>query len=139
MVPWTLAPVQAGTGAVTPPTIADMRDPKIMDDAVTALKLPDKGSGAVIGPLVSYGNHPETTSDVNSALSSDYVDAIRNGMENGLFKSDGTKVADGLGGISLFIQGSVGGMMSTLDANPMTLDGTVPPARSFAKAQAACD
>src|SRR5207248_11173588 len=89
-----------------------------------------------IGTFVSWGNHPETLSDVNNAISSDFVWALRDGMENGLTLADGTVVAAPAGGISLFMNGAVGGMMSPLHAHPTALDGSLPTDRTFAKAKA---
>lgn len=130
---------QARLGEKTRQVIKDTRDPFISDDTVTALKFVEVGSGVVIGTLVSWGNHPETLADSNNSLSADFVSAVRDGLERGVFKRDGSMVAAGVGGTCVYFSGAVGGMMTSLGAKPQSVDGDVPADRTFAKTKAVGD
>jgi len=130
---------QAKLGEKTRQVIGDTRDPFVSDDTVTVLEFSETKSGDVIGTLVSWGNHPETLADTNNALSADFVWAVREGVEKGVFKKDGTLVSAGVGGTCVYFNGSVGGMMTSLGAHPTSVDGDQPPARSFAKTKAVGD
>lgn len=127
---------QGHLGELTRSVMEDDRDPVIIDDAVTVMKFVDAVSNEVMGSLVQWGNHPETLADTNSLISADYPYQLREGIEKGLTLPDGTKVADGIGGTTLFFNGPLGGMMTTLRAHPKSLDGTEPAPRSFDKAKA---
>lgn len=130
---------QVKLGEKTRQVISDTRDPFVSDDTVTALRFTEAKSGVVIGSLVGWGNHPETLSDVNNALSADFVWAVREGVENGVFTKDGTLVAKGLGGTCVYFSGAVGGMMTSLHAHPTSVDGDVPADRTYAKTKAVGD
>jgi hypothetical protein len=130
---------QAKLGEKTRQIIGDTRDPFISDDTVSVLKFTEARGGAVIGTLVSYGNHPETLADVNNSLSADYVWALREGVENGVFKKDGSLVKAGVGGTCVFFAGALGGMMTSLGAKPISVDGDEPPPRTYAKTKAVGD
>ncbi len=134
--PAKLTAAQGHLGSRTREVISDTRDPFVHDDAVTVLEFTEAQSGDVIGTLVSWGNHPETVADVNNALTADFAWALREGMENGVFKADGSLVAQGRGGTCVFLQGAVGGMQTSLHADPLSVDGVHPRARSFEKARA---
>ncbi len=137
--PATLAATQVKLGAKTSDVISDTRDPWISDDAVTVLKLSEKAGGDAIGTLVSWGNHPETVGGVNNQLTADFIWAVREGMENGVFKSDGSLVTKGAGGTCVFVNGAVGGMMTSLHAKPTSVDGDQPRDDSFKKTKAVGD
>ncbi len=127
---------QAHLGATTAELISDTRDPFVVDDAVTALEFTEAKTGDVIGTLVSFGNHPETVGGANNLLTSDFAWALREGMERGLTTRSGEQVAAGLGGTCVFVNGAVGGMMTSLHAHPTSLDGDKPADETFAKAKA---
>jgi hypothetical protein len=127
---------QGHLGDLVNSVVEDGRDPVIIDDAVTTMKFVDASTNEVFGSLVSWANHPETLADTNALITADYTYYLRAGIEKGLFLPDTSKVADGLGGTTIFFNGALGGMMSPLGAHPKSLDGTEPPSRSFAKAQA---
>lgn len=130
---------QVRLGAKTRQVIKDTRDPFISDDTVTALRFEEASGGVVIGTLVAWGNHPETLADTNNAISSDFVWAVREGVERGVFKADGSLVAAGVGGTCVYFSGAVGGMMTSLGAKPTSVDGDVPADRTFAKTKAVGD
>ncbi len=134
--PAKLFSAQVQLGDKTPQVLSDSRDPFISDDTVTVLKFTEARSGDVIGTLVSWGNHPETLDDTNNGISSDFVWALREAVERGVFKRDGTQVAAGVGGVCAFFSGSVGGLMTSLHARPTSVDGDVPADGTVAKTRA---
>lgn len=134
--PARLYAAQVKLGATTRELISDTRSPFVSDDAVTVLEFVEKKSGDPLGTLVSWGNHPETVGGRNNSLSSDFAFALREGMEHGVSQSDGSLLAPGAGGTCVFVNGAVGGMMTSLYARTTAPDGTVPRDESFAKAKA---
>lgn len=113
--------------------VDDHRDPRIVDEMMGVAWLQAE-SGETIATLVHYGNHPEALADENTAITSDFVHYVREGMENGVDWESGAIA--GKGGVSIFIQGSVGGMMTPLGVTTRDLDGNEFSGRDFAKAQA---
>lgn len=134
--PARLFVAQARLGPVSNEVLVDHRDPFITDDTVTVLKLTEASSGLPIGTVVSWGDHPETLSDTNNLASADFAWALRESMENGVKTSSGQLLAMGAGGTSVFVNGAVGGMMSSLHANPTSVDGQPTAPRSYAKTRA---
>ncbi len=130
---------QPRLGAKTRQVISDTRDPFISDDTVTVLQFVEAQGGTVIGSLVAWANHPETLAGENNSISSDFVWALREGVEKGVFKKDGSLVAAGIGGTCVYFSGAVGGMMTSLHAHPTSVDGDVPADRTFAKTKAVGD
>jgi hypothetical protein len=130
---------QVSLGDKTRQVLSDSRDPWISDDAITVLKFTEARGGDVIGTLVEWGNHPEVLAESNNAISSDFVWAVREGVEKGVFKKDGSMVARGVGGTCVYFSGSVGGLMTPLGTKPTSVDGDVPPDKSFAKTKAVGD
>lgn len=126
-------------GARTRETLRDSRDPQVIDDTVNVLKFTEKASGDVIGTLVNWGNHPEVLSDVNNRASSDFSWGIREAMEKGVFNEAGQLLTPGAGGTCVFLQGKVGGLMTPLGVNTVSVDGTMPRQRSYAKTRAVGD
>jgi hypothetical protein len=138
LVPATLKVTSADTSAYvadkgTQNLVDDHRDPRIVDEMMGVAWLQDQ-RGQTIATLVHFGNHPETLADENTAITSDFVHYVRDGMENGVEWESGT--IPGKGGVSIFIQGSVGGMMTPLGVTCRDLDGNEFSASDFAKAQA---
>jgi hypothetical protein len=130
---------QGHVGARTREVLRDSRDPQVIDDTVNVLRFTEKAGGDVIGTVVNWGNHPETLSDVNNQASADFVWALREAMEKGVYNSQGQLLAQGAGGTCVFLQGKVGGLMTPLGVDTVSVDGTVPKQRSFAKTKAVGD
>ncbi len=114
--------------------IRDSRDPVIIDETLSALRLVD-GSDETIATLVNFASHPETLANDNLYLTSDYVHALRRVVEKGSqwFESPGKP---GFGGVCVFLNGAVGGMMTTLGVEVTTPDGLSFQSASFEKADA---
>lgn len=98
--------------------LVDTRMPQVFDNNVRYLRFISTASSETLGTLVTWANHPEVLWNKNTAITSDFVHALREGIEQGL-RYDGVPVTDGLGGTAVFINGAVGGLMTTLDDTPV--------------------
>jgi hypothetical protein len=92
------------------------------------------GSDNTIGTMVNWANHPETVADENVLFTSDYVHALRESVSHGVTWDGESK--PGVGGITMFMNGTVGGMMTSLGVNVDTPDGETGGSASFEKADA---
>jgi len=92
--------------------VEDSRPPIIMDHAIRVMHVLAKDDRSTLGTLINWANHPETTWNKNLQITSDFPHYIREGMENGVVVHD-TLVQEGLGGICIFANGSIGGLMTT--------------------------
>lgn len=92
--------------------VIDTRKPKVFDNAIKIMQAIDSQSDTTLGTLVVWGNHPETTWDKNLLITSDFVHYWREGLEKGVFKGDSLAMK-GLGGTTVFINGAIGGLMTT--------------------------
>ena len=118
--------------------VGDTRDPQVMNPALTTLQFIQPESGKTLGSLLAWADHPETTWDKNLLLTSDFPHYFREGVENGLTHVDSMMV-EGIGGISVFVNGSIGGLMTThpsMDVkDPFTGEVFTQPSFEKAKAQ----
>lgn len=89
----------------------DGRDPQIFEDTLTAVHVVAKDSGATVATLVNWGNHPESLDSRNNFISSDYPHALRKAIEGGLTATSRYGAHEGLGGVAIYQQGLVGGIM----------------------------
>ena len=103
-----------------PNYVRDSRDPKVIDDQVSAAWFAD-GEGQTIATIAHLSNHPEAMADENTLLSSDFPHRLREGVEQGVDWGEGLR--PGLGGTTVFINGAVGGMMTPLGITVNTPDG----------------
>jgi hypothetical protein len=112
--------------------IRDTRDPVIVDPRVgTARFVADDGT--TVATLVHWANHPETVADENLLVTSDFAHALRQTVESGSIWGD-TEATPGIGGVALFLNGTVGGMMTSLGAAVVDPLGTTWADASFEKA-----
>ncbi|MGE0785938.1 MAG: hypothetical protein AB7S26_09640 [Sandaracinaceae bacterium] len=102
--------------------VGDSRDPQVIDDEVRILRLMEAGDGPTIATLVNLASHPEYAGSRNTALSSDYPNWLRLGIENGVEGPDGPLA--GVGGIAVFINGALGAQIGPGRVQPQTWDGT---------------
>ena len=123
------------TGAA--PLVGDTRDPQVLDPGLRLLQAIDQETGTTLGTLIAWANHPETVWNENLQLSSDFPHYLREGVERGLYRGD-SLVQPGLGGIALYVNGAIGGLMTTHPdlavADPWRDTSYLAP--SFAKAEA---
>ena len=138
LVPATLSVAEADISTYseekgTRNVVYDHRDPKIIDRFIRTAWLKDE-AGATIATVVNFGNHPEALSSANTLVSSDYVDATRRGIEDGIAYPDGTIA--GVGGVCVYISGALGGMMSPLRIEVTDGTGQTYSEASFEKSDA---
>ena len=91
--------------------IHDLRDPKIIDTELGVAHFTNP-SGDTIATMVSFGNHPEVLTGSSLGITSDFTDATRRGVENGISYPD--QEIPGVGGVCVYVSSTVGGMMSPL-------------------------
>ncbi|MBI5478821.1 MAG: hypothetical protein HY906_08200 [Deltaproteobacteria bacterium] len=128
--------VEDAGGDLTP-YVDDSRAPTVINPRLTVLDFAAAGGGARIATLVNWSNHPEALGGDNTAITSDFPHYLRTGMEEG-FTRQGTTYA-GTGAPVIYVNGAVGGLMTTLHTRPIADDGTPVPAaqqESFAAAAA---
>lgn len=112
--------------------LRDSRDPWIVDPTVSVLALHGEGPEP-IATVIGYGCHPETLSSRNTLYTADFVHGLRRTVEQGSRwrRAPGRQ---GVGGMALFVNGAVGGMMTTLGVTVTNPDGDTFSAASFDKA-----
>ena len=87
----------------------DLRDPMVYNHRVVTLLATDAQSGATLGTLVNFANHPEVLGGSNNMLSSDYPHYVRVAMEKRY------------GGTCVFASGTTGGQIGTLHGTRVPL------------------
>ena len=98
------------TGAI--PLVKDTRKPEVFDSGLRLIKAIDKENGHTLGSLIAWADHAETLWSQNLLLTSDFPHYVREGVEKGVFKGD-SLVKAGIGGIAVYVNGAVGGLMTT--------------------------
>jgi hypothetical protein len=96
--------------------IDDSRQPIVRDMKIRCVRFIKHGSDGslptdTIATLVNWGNHPETLGGDNPLLTSDFSGYWRDGVERGVPEPNGEL---GIGGMCLYFQGMVGGLMTQL-------------------------
>ncbi len=99
---------------VTPPAglVTDTRLPEVYDPDIRLLHFTRPRDGTTVGTLVAWANHPETPWAKNHLLTADFPGVIRDALEYGI-RYEGAVRQPGLGGIHLYVNGAVGGLMTT--------------------------
>ncbi len=92
--------------------VMDTRPPYVMDHGLRLIRAIDRENGATLGTLLQWANHPELVWSGNTLISSDFCHDFREGVEKGVFFRD-SLAQEGLGGIAVYINGSIGGLMTT--------------------------
>ncbi|MBW2315138.1 MAG: hypothetical protein JRH10_13175 [Deltaproteobacteria bacterium] len=80
--------------------VEDSRKPHVLDPDLRVLQARD-ATGQTLGTLVAWANHPETTWDENTRVSSDFPHFVREAIEAEL------------GGTAIYVNGAIGGLMTT--------------------------
>lgn len=98
----------------TPPTglVSDTRKPEVFDSDLRLMLFTHASNQGVLGSVVGWGNHPETPWSRNTEITADFPGALREALEDGIVQ-DGKIVVPGLGGTHVFVNGAVGGLMTT--------------------------
>lgn len=94
------------------PLVTDSRKPAVLDPGIRVIQALTLDSSQTLGTLVSWGNHPETLWSKNLQITSDFPHYLREGVENGIYAQDSLQT-QGLGGVCIFINGAIGGLMTT--------------------------
>lgn len=114
--------------------VNDSRKPIVMDDTMYLMRFTGRDTDNTIATFVNWGNHPEALGGKNGYITSDFPHWLREGMEKGV--SDPAGVA-GFGGMCLYFQGQIGGLMTQLHTTVPHRDGERKFAEdSFEKAEA---
>ena len=92
--------------------VADTRKPIVFDPNIRVMRFVEASSGKSLGSIVGWADHPETPWSENTELTADYCGYLRDALENGV-SVDGRQLAEGVGGINLYINGAIGGLMTT--------------------------
>uniref|UniRef100_UPI00321794C0 hypothetical protein n=1 Tax=uncultured Draconibacterium sp. TaxID=1573823 RepID=UPI00321794C0 len=123
------------TGAI--PLVKDTRKPEVFDSGMRLIKAIDKENGEIMGSVVAWADHPETLWSKNLLISSDFPHYVREGVEKGVFSGDSV-VKQGIGGVCIYMNGAVGGLMCTHPSLTVTdpLTGIEYKEPSFEKAEA---
>ena len=114
--------------------VDDSRKPIVYDLKVCSAQFVKHGTDETIATMVSWGNHAETLGSSNSELTSDFLNWVRQGVETGVGDPNGVEP---LGGMCLYFQGMVGGLMTQLHTTVPHRDGAQQfEAGTFEKAEA---
>jgi hypothetical protein len=117
--------------------VADTRKPKVFDPNIRLMHVTDTSDGRTLGTLVGWANHPETVWSRNTEITADFPGYLREAITSGV-RSNGVELARGVGGQTLYINGAVGGLMSTTPGvevhDPFTGDKFKEPTHAKARA-----
>jgi hypothetical protein len=110
----------------------DIRDPVIFDPTLTIARFYRAGQpSSTIGTLVNWANHPEVShfSDTDgSEITAHYPHWLRAHVEGGVRASESSYASadlPGVGGVTVFVQGALGGQIGSLrGTHPPGPDGT---------------
>ena len=100
--------------------VTDTRLPTVIDTQLQCVRFARQGTDETIATLVNWGNHPETLGGKNPYITADFCGYWRAGVENGVPDPKGVP---GLGGMCLYFQGMVGGLMTQLGMEVPHRDG----------------
>jgi len=114
--------------------INDSRKPEVINQSMYLMRFTKPNSEETIATFANWGNHPEALGAKNGMITSDFPHWLREGMEFGVRDPNGLK---GFGGMCLYFQGEIGGLMTQLHTTVPHRDGIqMFKKASFAKAQA---
>jgi len=94
--------------------VADSRDPQVFDATLRLMHFSSPG-GATIGTIVNWADHVETPWSQNTEVTADFPGYLRDALADGV--SGPGRQVPGLGGMHLYVNGAIGGLMTT---NPDT-------------------
>ncbi len=96
--------------------VRDSRPPRILDDAIHLVQFRSAAKDSLLGMLINWGDHPETLADDNLDITADFCYYWLQGIEKGIIYDDQVK-RPGVGGLAVFANGCVGGLMTTLSVD----------------------
>jgi len=92
--------------------VTDTRPPEVYDADVRVMQFVAADTGRTLGSIVNWGNHPETPWSRNTEVTADFCGFLREALELGVRVGD-REVLPAVGGVHLFVNGAVGGLMTT--------------------------
>lgn len=92
--------------------VGDSRKPVVFDPNIRLMHFTNPTNGLTIGSLVTWADHPETVWRECTDITADFPGYLRSALESGVEISD-VLLEPGLGGTHLYINGAIGGLMST--------------------------
>ncbi len=98
--------------------VNDSRPPLVYDHGLRVLQALDAEADTTLGVLIAWADHPETLWSQNLLISSDFPHYVREGVERGVVVNDTLRAA-GLGGVAVYVNGAIGGLMTTNDGFPI--------------------
>ena len=110
-----LQPARLAVHEIPCPTeglVADSREPRVFDPDIRVLHFVHATHDHTLGTVVGWANHPETPWSKNTEITSDFCGVLRDALEHGV-THDGQALARGLGGVHLYLNGAIGGLMTT--------------------------
>lgn len=110
MHPATLEISEDMSGATS--LVVDTRMPEVFDSGLRTIRVINKENGNTLGSMVAWADHPETLWGKNLQITSDFPHYLREGVEKGVFNGE-NQVKSGIGGITLYVNGAIGGLMTT--------------------------
>ena len=90
----------------------DTRKPEVYDPDIRVLHFVSPATGRTLGSIIGWADHPETPWAGNTEITADFCGYLRQSLEEGV-EVNGAKIVEGVGGIHLYVNGAVGGLMST--------------------------
>lgn len=99
--------------------VKDTRKPIVYDCDLRVLHFADASNGRTLGTLVGWGNHPETPWSENRDITADFPGVLRDALARGI-PGPGGPFRQGLGGQHVFVNGAVGGLMTTHPSTEVT-------------------
>jgi hypothetical protein len=110
-----LRPARVAFHEIPMPTaglVADTRKPEVFDPDLRVMHFIHPATGATLGTVVNWSNHPETVWSRNTEITADFCGYLRDALETGV-AHEGRVLARGVGGTHLFINAAIGGLIST--------------------------
>lgn len=103
--------------------VADSRDPQVFDSTLRMMHVTNAADGSTLGSVVNWADHPETPWSANTEITADFPGYLRDLLEHGVNDAPdagdrGGALVRGLGGVHLYVNGAIGGLMTT---NPATM------------------
>lgn len=92
--------------------VADLRKPEVFDPDIRVMHFTDPTNGMTVGTIVGWASHPETVWSKGTEITADFPGYVRDALENGVHHA-GAILESGIGGIHVYVNGAVGGLMST--------------------------
>ena len=109
-----LQPARLACHEIATPTeglVADTRQPIVFDPDLRVMHFTSAADGTTLGSIVGCANHPETPWGENTEITADFCGYLRTALERG-FSHEGRELASGVGGIHLYVNGAIGGLMT---------------------------